>query len=232
VVALARHYTPDYSRNLGRESRRTAAVVAPMVMDLLGPDSVVDLGCGTGGWLAEFQLAGVHEILGIDGAWIERDDLEIPVKQFRVADLTRPFELGRRFALACSIEVAEHLPASSAPTFIASLASLAPAVLFSAAIPFQGGTRHLNEQWADYWQALFAQHDFVALDFFRWRLWDNPEVQPYVAQNLWLYIAPSLLKNDRIEAERVSKFPVRAVHPGVFQVPSARRLFKLLRRRK
>src|SRR5579862_3100091 len=65
--------------------------------------------------------------------------------------LDRPFNLGRSFDLAMSFEVAEHLPPDAAKGFVDSLTRLAPLVLFSAAIPFQGGVGHINEQWPEYW---------------------------------------------------------------------------------
>lgn len=65
-------------------------------------------------------------------------------------DLTQPLSLGRKFDLCVSMEVAEHLPPSRADSFVADLVGLAPVVLFSAAVPEQGGTNHLNEQWPDY----------------------------------------------------------------------------------
>jgi SAM-dependent methyltransferase len=181
---VSRHYTPDYSRDLARESRRTAAAVVPLVIELVHPKSVIDVGCGTASWLAEFRRAGISDVMGLDGPWIKRDQLQIPVSQFQATDLARPFRLARMFDVACCIEVAEHLPPGAAEAFIDSIASLAPIVLFSAAVPFQGGANHVNERWADYWQALFARHEFVAIDFFRSKLWDNRDVQIPSARRL------------------------------------------------
>jgi SAM-dependent methyltransferase len=233
IDALALPYSPSYYKELGQQSRRTARVVVPMVTELLHPASVVDIGCGTGAWLGEFRQAGIDDVMGLDGDWIPRDQLEIPPNQFQATDLSRPFALARTFDVAVCLEVAEHLPALSARNFIQGLVALAPAILFSAAVPFQGGTNHVNEQWSDYWAALFREHDYVAFDCFRFRLWDHPAVQPYVAQNLWLYVAATaLVRNKRLQLEhdKVSPFPARAIHPGVFEVPSLRRLVRLLRR--
>lgn len=85
---------------------------------------------------------------------------------------TWPYLFGprRNFDLAVSLQVAEHLPPSSAKGFIDSLAKLAPVVLFSAAIPLQAGAEHLNEQWPEYWAALFKTHDYLPIDCIRGRM--------------------------------------------------------------
>ena len=62
-------------------------------------------------------------------------------------DLAQPLQIDRRFDLALSLEVAEHLPPECGSEFVQTLTDLSSVILFSAAIPFQGGTDHLNEQW-------------------------------------------------------------------------------------
>ena len=62
-------------------------------------------------------------------------------------------------------------------------------MLFSAAIPGQPGTHHINEQFPWYWQKLFARHGYVALDVVRPRVRHNPAVEPWYSQNVLLYMA-------------------------------------------
>jgi hypothetical protein len=115
-----------------------------------------------------------------------------------------------------SVEVAEHLPADCAATFVATLTSLAPAVLFSAAIPFQGGTHHVNEQWPDYWAGLFKQRDYEVVDCLRDRIWDNDSVEWWYAQNLLLFAGPTALARYprlRQERERTVVSRLSLVHP-------------------
>ena len=71
---------------------------------------------------------------------------------------------------------------------VASLTDLAPIVLFSAAIPGQGGEAHINEQWQDYWAERFAKKGYVTVDCIRPRVWTNPQVQYWYAQNMLLYV--------------------------------------------
>jgi len=157
-------------------------------MELVRPKSVVDFGCGTGTWLAVFSRYGVREILGVDGPWIDHELLEIPSDRFVARDLSKPFYLDRQFDLVLSLEVAEHLPPESAHGFLDSLTRLGPIVLFSAAIPYQGGTGHLNEQWPEYWASLFERRGFNAVDCIRRRVWENPAVEWWYAQNAILLV--------------------------------------------
>jgi SAM-dependent methyltransferase len=128
----------------------SAAVVAPLIVDLIAPRRVIDVGCGTGTWLRVFSELGC-DVLGVDGAYVPRGHLEIPSRLFIEQDLVYPLGLTGTWDLAISLEVAEHLPSSSAAAFADGLAGLAPVLLFSAAIPNQGGLQHLNEQWPAYW---------------------------------------------------------------------------------
>ncbi len=138
-------------------------------------------------------------------------------EQFLPHDLTAPLELERHFDLAVCLEVAEHLPAERAETLVASLVSLAPVVLFSAAIPYQGGDDHVNEQWPEYWQQLFAKHDYLVVDCLRESLWRHKDVAPWYAQNLLVYVDRRRLADYPRLAERFAQageYPrLSLVHP-------------------
>ena len=188
----------------------------PLVLELHPARSVVDMGCGDGTWLAVFRKRGVADILGIDGEYVGRDVLQIPEECYRAVDLTKPAELGRTFDLAVSLEVAEHLPASCQVSFVASLTRLAQVVLFSAAIPLQGGNHHVNEQWPDVWAKLFLEHGFHPVDSIRKQVWANDAVDWWYAQNILLFVHSSVLeRNPRLKAEFEQTNPrqLRLVHP-------------------
>lgn len=196
-------YSSSFFDEIISESLSSAKVVVPLVIDLLHPGSVVDVGCATGAWLSVFHEQGVETIVGLDGAYVDRARLLIPSGSFRPTDLTKPFSLEERYDLAVSLEVAEHLPEASAEGFVTSLCRLAPIVLFSAAVPGQMGTHHINEQWPDYWRTLFAACSFRMLDPFRPLLWHNERVALWYRQNLFLYIQEGFLK----ASEGFSRFP-------------------------
>jgi hypothetical protein len=169
-------------------SIRAAAKVAPLVLQITGPlQSVVDVGGGSGGWLREFSRAGVERVALIDAAVVE-PHLLIPRECFHPADLEKQLpELGR-FDMACSLECAEHLSESRAEPLVEWLTSAADVVLFSAAIPGQGGHKHINEQFPVYWSDLFGKFNFVRRDVVRQHLLGDASIPWWYRQNLLLYV--------------------------------------------
>ena len=209
-------YTKVFFTELRAGSIHSAEAVVPIVMKLMPCASVVDVGCGEGTWLAVFRSRGVEEILGLDGDYVERDQLQIPPECFRAFDLSKPLSIERTFDLAVSVEVAEHLPPESAETFVQSLTRLAPAVLFSAAIPFQGGNHHVNERWPDEWAKLFERFGYLPVDCIRRRVWEIASVDWWYAQNTLLYVKPELFESNpalRFEYEHSRREQLRLVHP-------------------
>jgi SAM-dependent methyltransferase len=180
-----KYYDPKFYRELA-SAQESAREILPFVLDIVKPASIIDFGCGTGNWLAIAHELGVPEILGVDGSWVA-GQLAIPAGKFLEHDLSMPLELEHRFDLALSLEVAEHLPASSARGFVQSLCGTADLVIFSAAIPGQGGRRHVNEQWPDYWAEQFADRGFECYDFLRPKIWNNPRVTWHYAQNSLIF---------------------------------------------
>lgn len=185
---LENTYNDEFFDELADGVRTSAGTIVPIVVDLLHPASVLDVGCGRGDWLRAFLDHGVDNVVGVDGPHVPRDQLRIPEAAFVAADLREPLALNRRFDLVMSLEVAEHLDADLAPSFVASLVAHGRAVLFSAAIPFQGGAGHVNEAWQSSWAAVFAAHGFVPVDVIRPRVWHDDRVAFWYAQNTLLYI--------------------------------------------
>jgi SAM-dependent methyltransferase len=213
---ISAHYTKDFYEDLREGARRSAEVILRIVLDRVPVRSVVDVGCGDGTWLAVVEKLGVADVFGIDGEYVGRDILQFPQSCFQSFDLSKPFELTRRFDLAISLEVAEHLPKDCAAGFIESITRMAPAVLFSAAIPSQGGNNHINEQWPDKWAELFKQHNYLPVDFIRKRVWQNETVEWWYAQNTLLFAHTDLVKNNpalKDEFEQTNLSQLCLVHP-------------------
>ncbi|MBL8821544.1 MAG: class I SAM-dependent methyltransferase [Planctomycetia bacterium] len=186
---LSQHYGSDFYQKENRHSQSSAQVIVPLIMELLAPSSVIDIGCGQGEWLSEFAKTGV-EIFGVDGPHIQETQLLIPKDKFQQFDLSKSYSTNQKYSLAISLEVGEHLPENISQEYVNSLTRLAPAVVFSAALPGQGGVNHVNEQWPWYWKSLFEKQGYVRLDPFRHRIWHNPKVAFYYQQNLFLYVDP------------------------------------------
>jgi SAM-dependent methyltransferase len=188
---------------------RSADAVVALLYPRLRPASVLDVGCGRGGWLQRWKNAGSAEVVGLDGAYIDVGHLHIDSHAFRAVDLSQPLDLGRRFDLVQSLEVAEHLPPAASPDFVASLVRHGDIVLFSAAPPGQGGTQHINERPLESWRDLFAVHGYAPFDFVRLRLHRDVSVEPWYRFNTMLYAnaAGTDRLTDDIRASGVTTTP-------------------------
>ncbi|UJP64173.1 methyltransferase domain-containing protein [Mongoliitalea daihaiensis] len=189
-----------------------AEIIVPKIMNLLKPKSVLDVGCGIGTWLNVFSKQGVKEFLGLDGDYVDKELLYkyINPSQFKSIDLEKPFNLKKEFDLVISLEVAEHLKESSADIFIESISKHSNNIIFSAAIPWQGGQNHLNEQWPNYWEAKFKKFGFKIFDLIRPEIWNNEKIEFWYKQNIFLFS-----KNNFSE---VSNPCLPLIHPDLYKI--------------
>ena len=189
VMNHAYVYDAAFQNMAATGSADAARRIISVVQTVLPLQSVVDFGCARATWLRQWQAQGVHDVIGVDGDYVDRSKLEIDPRRFVAHDLSTPCHLGRRFDLAQSLEVAEHLSPTRAAGFVADIVAHADVVLFSAAPPGQGGENHLNEQPAHYWQKLFLDHDYVAIDCLRPLLAREKDIPVWYRYNLVLYVS-------------------------------------------
>lgn len=161
--------------------------IVPYIIELINPKSVVDVGCGLATWLKVFEEHDVHDILGIDGHYVNKALLKVDSTLFEEHDLETPYYSRKRYDLALSLEVAEHLKVDSANIIVQSLVSLSDVVIFSAAIVNQGGQNHINEQNPDYWIKKFGDHGYHCLDILRPVFWNNSYVEFWYKQNMFIF---------------------------------------------
>ncbi len=181
-------YDEQFYRYISEGASRSARKLLPVLLDALPleVDSVLDVGCGAGAWLRVWKDLGA-EVLGLDGDYVQPGQLLVQRDEFLAQDLACEFDLGRRFALAQSLEVAEHLPDTSSAGFVTSLCRHADLVLFSAAPPGQGGENHINEQPYDYWRDLFRARGYQLYDVLRPALVRDASIMPWYRYNTFLY---------------------------------------------
>lgn len=179
--------------------------------------SAIEFGCGHAHWLEVATQLGIADIQGLDGPWTELDQLRIDQKNFRVTDLEASVNLSRQFDLAICMEVGEHLHENAASILVRSISSHSDLVLFGAAIPLQGGFKHINERWQSYWADLFIAEGYRPFDLVRPVFWNDTELHYYYSQNTLVYIrenAFELIKKAELAQIRSHSNPILdVVHP-------------------
>jgi len=195
-------YDDAFFNNQEQGSAQSARVIVPIVVRLLNPKSVIDIGCGRGTWLFAFQENGVKTIKGLDGQWVDTSRMLVDPACFTPTDLSRPFQITGSYDLAVCLEVGEHIPQRHSRQLVHALTAASPIILWSAALPGQGGVNHINEQWPSYWQSLFAERGYRRLDPIRRLVWQDERVAWWYRQNILVYAAEATIaKSDELSKE-------------------------------
>ena len=192
---------------------------------LIKPQKVVDVGCGRGPWLKAFSESGAKELVGIDGDWVRQEHMLDKKIRFYSVDFSSSViknPVNKKFDLAMSLEVAEHLKPEQAITFVNYLTSFSEIILFSAAFSGQGGTDHFNERPHSYWAKIFIKKGYLPYDLFRPKVWGNQEIEVWYRQNTFLYIK-SNSKLEKIFKEKgiepISEISLmNCIHPDLYQI--------------
>lgn len=185
---MSKHvYSSDFYTYIDSGSRASARAVAALLLNEMKIRSLLDVGAGHGAWAAEWLAAGASDVIAVDGHYVNLKQLAIPSKSFVSRDLSEPLELHRKFDLVQSLEVAEHLSEEHAEIFVDSLVRHGDVVLFSAAVPNQGGEHHVNEQPPEYWRKLFAARGYEVFDWIRPQVAANRAVKAWYRFNSFLY---------------------------------------------
>jgi SAM-dependent methyltransferase len=210
-------YTSEFYKKMSGLSYLSATNVLPVLFERLKPKSIIDVGCGTGTWMAAAKRLGVPFVAGIEGPWLTKEDLFRPDIEIAIQDLEKPLAVDQRFDLCMCLEVAEHLSPERAGSLIADICRIADAAFFSAAIPQQTGRHHINCRWQTYWADLFAQQGRIAVDVIRQRFWGKRDVAWWYQQNALLYMAED--KAKALGYEPLERRLVNIVHPEMIVPP-------------
>jgi SAM-dependent methyltransferase len=202
-----------YNHTETTHNTSAANIILPIVFQFMQPQSIIDIGCGTGTWLYAATQLGIEDVLGVDGYNVDKSKLLIPDDRFLSHDLRTDFKLNKKFDLAICLEVGEHLDEKNSDVLIKTIVEHADTVLFSAAIPFQGGQNHCNEQPIDYWEKKFHHYGYKFYDVIRPFVWENKNVDWWYAQNS--FIVSKLDFTDKIKNIHIPTIK-NVVHPELY----------------
>lgn len=192
---------------------------------------MIDIGCGVGNMLKACLDFGAQTIRGVDGSWVNKDMLLIPQESFSQHDLSqqnlREKIPEKSFDLTISSEVAEHIDPKDCEIYMDNLTSFSDVILFSAAIPNQGGTHHVNEQWPSYWIEKFSHRGFIPVDCIRAKIWDDESIYVWYRQNIMFFVRKECLKNyPNLESEADNPV-IDIVHPDLWNARKPKRFREL-----
>jgi SAM-dependent methyltransferase len=208
-------YTADFYNALTSQNRKSAEIIVRWAISRFHPKSVVDVGCGSGEFVSQFSKLGVPKVLGVEGNWAK--DINVYDIPMIFHDLEKELILQSKFDLCMSLEVAEHISEESAETFVKSLINAADVIVFSAAIPGQGGTNHVNLQYPDYWAKMFYKHGFLLLEDPRKEFPRKHLIAPWYRQNILVYSRfQGDISNTPIIIPKTIKDPI--IFPSFFSI--------------
>lgn len=210
-------YDQNWHSFYATRTHASATEVLSYLNGIFHPSSLLEIGCGHGGWAAVALELAVPDVVGVDGPWTDTAKLKIGLEKFVPHDLATPLSLGRKFNMVLTLEVAEHVKESAADQFVESCTNHADLVVFGAAIPLQGGFRHINEQWPSYWIRKFSDVGYEFYDLVRPKFWNNEKVEYFYRQNTLVFVNR---KNEEVSGQAVDasrlcaeSMPTDYVHP-------------------
>ncbi len=207
----------QYDHQANQHGLAGPAIALPVALEGLAVSSLLDVGCGTGTWLAAARGLGIQDLAGIDGIIPDSGQLHVEPDMLGKQDFRQSWDLKRTYDIVLCLEVAEHLEPEHGALLVECITRHTDMVLFSAAAPFQDGDHHINCQWPSYWQQSFNRNGFACSDAIRWKLWNDDRVEPWYRQNLFI---------ARRSGDAGSEARLNAVyHPDMIQFLVAKKLF-------
>lgn len=211
---------PSAVRKVCGNQDESQSLILSYVFEQIKVNSIADFGCGYGNWLKKAIELGVSEFKGFDLPEIPVDERLFPAEGFESVDLSKPLypKDDYLYDLVVSTEVAEHIDNSSAEVFVDNLCRHSNAVLFSAAIPYQGGASHVHENWIEYWANLFSENGYVSFDILREEFWHDSRVASYYKHNCIIFVKKNSASYLELidKGHKVTKMPISIIHPETY----------------
>jgi hypothetical protein len=197
-------YTHEFYADVASRADITSQIVAEAVSKFLTIQTLTDVGCGSGIWTKNFLLKNnaINKAFTIDLPGTDREYLDSQSRDvYKVVNIDKDLTMDPSLPsgvvdLVICVEVLEHIQELSARELISEFGKKTKFLVFSAAIPGQGGTHHINEQKYSYWYKHLRKAGFIPLDIFR-DLLKISEVPSYYKNNLIFCINLNFSKSNQ-----------------------------------
>jgi len=170
MIETDKMYGDAFFKGRNRFSWR-APIVCDSIMNVYShqygrkPESAADVGCAVGDLVQGFADLGL-DAWGFEGSAAAKPYVECDPERWHVLDLRKPLGLGWedfRLDVVTCFEVLEHLEESCARQAVQNLVDMSDVLITSACPPHptkKATKYHLNEQFPEYWDALFEHHGY------------------------------------------------------------------------
>jgi len=213
------NYSDTYFDKHELAARSSARQVVPFVMSVLRPTSIADVGCGSGQWTKEFILNGAQKAYAFDAFASPRWGGTANSVEFQKINLEECVADFPDVELVCWLEVAEHLSKFSCKRILHDIVERTDAILFSCAVPGQGGTGHVSERRLSDWVSDFGKVGFCCADVLRPRFWYDKRISWWYRQNTVIFVKENSVASNAILHFQLPTFGgVDLIHPELFEV--------------
>lgn len=197
----AKIYNEKFHENRKDITEQAAEKVLQYINQFFKISSCVDVGGGIGVWALAQQKINNSKILVLDGEYVNKRDILVKENEFKTIDLNdekMSCLVNQKFDLVISLEVAEHLLPERASSFVKDLCNLGDVVLFSAAVPGQGGQGHINEKYLSYWRGEFEKENYCIYDVIRPYIAGDISIPFWFRQNMVIFAKENMFNVPRL----------------------------------
>ena len=189
-------YTNFFYKSVSSRSEEVSnKVLTHLFKSAIQIKSIKDVGCGEGEWFNSKVLnEGKYDLFAYDlpeAIALAKSKSKIDIKFHPINLEFIEINIFADTDVTIFTEVAEHLTEECAKKIINFICDTSKIVIFSGAIPGQGGYNHINEQPLKYWIQLFEVNNFIPVDFLRPIIREEKSVPFYYRNNLFLFIKNS-----------------------------------------
>jgi hypothetical protein len=137
-------YTRDFHKSIENDEHPQAVRLADYIANYLTPSTFLDFGCSTGLYMKEVQT--VLPTIPTVGFEFSQDAVDCALcKNIYQTDLTEDVHIVKNpNTLGLCLEVLEHIEDIHWKQVLTNMTHSCDKLIFSAAVPGQGGTGHIN----------------------------------------------------------------------------------------